>query len=71
MLWEVDIYPASGQPDRTASVVAGALFAENSAWPFWFFVAGMAICLGIGLTIYFGARTRMTPEPTPGVASQA
>ena len=24
MLWEVDIYPASGQPDRNASVVAAA-----------------------------------------------
>ncbi len=66
------IYGASGTIALIiASVVAGALFAENSAWPFWFFVAGMAICLGIGLIIYFGARTRMSPEPTPGVASQA
>ena len=35
-----------------ASVVAGALFEADLAYPFWFFVIGMAICLVVGLVIY-------------------
>lgn len=48
-----------------ASVVAGALWERNSAWPFWFFVAGMAICLGVGLLVFFGTRARPSPELVP------
>ena len=39
-----------------ASVVAGRLFEEGIGRPFWFFVAGLAVCLVIGLAIYRSAQ---------------
>jgi MFS family permease len=50
-----------------ASVIAGALFEADLAYPFWFFVVGMAICLVVGLVIYRGGRApadrRSAPVP--------
>jgi DHA1 family multidrug resistance protein-like MFS transporter len=43
-----------------ASVVAGQLFDEGIGLPFWFFVAGLALCLVIGLAIYRSARLKVT-----------
>jgi DHA1 family multidrug resistance protein-like MFS transporter len=41
-----------------ASVAAGALWEQQSSWPFWFFVGGMAVCLALGLLIFYGLRWR-------------
>jgi MFS transporter, DHA1 family, multidrug resistance protein len=38
-----------------ASVVAGALFEADMAYPFWFFIVGMVVTLAIGLLVYRGA----------------
>jgi MFS family permease len=46
----------------TASVVAGGLFEIDIGLPFWFFVAGIAVCLVAGLVIY-----RSGDRPTPAV----
>lgn len=57
------IYGASGTIALiVASIVAGALWERGSALPFWFFVAGMAICLVLGLLVYYGHRLRRAPE---------
>jgi len=58
------IYGATGTIALiVASIVAGALWERQSSLPFWFFVAGMAVCLVLGLLVYFGLRPRTTPEP--------
>ena len=46
-----------------ASVVAGALFEQDMAFPFWFFIVGMVVCLAIGLLIYRGASATSPSEP--------
>lgn len=38
-----------------AAMVSGALFEEGIGYPFWFFVAGLAVCLVVGLLIYRSA----------------
>jgi MFS transporter, DHA1 family, multidrug resistance protein len=43
-----------------ASLVAGALFDRGIALPFWFFVAGVAICLVVGLAVYRSAGPRVS-----------
>jgi MFS family permease len=48
-----------------ASVVAGALFDANMAYPFWFFVIGMAVCLVVGLVIYRGGRAGVEERTRP------
>ena len=48
-----------------ASVVAGALFEADLAYPFWFFVVGMAICLVVGLVIYRGGRAPADQRSAP------
>ena len=48
-----------------ASVVAGALFEENLAYPFWFFIVGMVVCLVIGLLIYRGAPSTAEQRSVP------
>ena len=53
-----------------ASVVAGALFEADLAYPFWFFVIGMAICLVVGLVIYRGGRAP-AEEPSRPLAESA
>jgi MFS family permease len=50
-----------------ASVVAGAAFELGIGLPFWLFVAGMIVCLVVGLLIYRGAR-RPLPSAQPGPA---
>jgi MFS family permease len=45
-----------------ASIVAGALFEEAIAYPFWFFIGGMAVALVIGLLIYRGASASTAHE---------
>jgi MFS transporter, DHA1 family, multidrug resistance protein len=39
-----------------AATVSGVLFEEGIGYPFWFFVAGLAVCLAVGLLIYRGGR---------------
>jgi MFS family permease len=51
-----------------ASVVAGTLFEIRIDLPFWFFVAGITICLVLGLLIYRGVRPGLEnaePEAAP------
>jgi MFS family permease len=58
------IYGASGTVALiVASLAAGVLWESNSSWPFWFFVAGMAISLALGLLIYYGPRMRRSSPP--------
>lgn len=45
-----------------ASVMAGALWEQNSTWPFWFFVVGMAVCLALGLLVLYGLHWRRSPQ---------
>jgi MFS family permease len=52
-----------------ASVVAGALFERDIAYPFWFFVIGVAVCLVIGLLIYRGASEPARQGAAPLVES--
>jgi hypothetical protein len=57
------IYGASGTIALIiASITAGALWERNSTWPFWFFVIGMAICVAAGLLVYYGLRSRLSPQ---------
>ena len=46
-----------------ASIVAGYLFERDIALPFWFFIAGMGVCLVIGLLIYRSARRPLAAGP--------
>jgi MFS family permease len=58
-----------------ASLAAGWLFEQGIGLPFWFFVAGMAICLVAGLLIYRSAdppaaeRASGAPLSSPSPAS--
>jgi MFS family permease len=53
------IYGASGTIALIiASITAGALWEQHSAWPFWFFVIGMAVCLVLGVLVYYGLHWR-------------
>jgi MFS family permease len=54
-----------------ASVVAGALFELDIAYPFWFFVVGMAVCVVIGLLIYRGAQPAGSRDAPEARASSA
>jgi MFS transporter, DHA1 family, multidrug resistance protein len=45
-----------------ASVVAGALFEADIAYPFWFFIVGMVVTLAIGLLVYRGATVSSEAE---------
>jgi len=57
------IYGASGTIALIiASIAAGALWERNSSWPFWFFVVGMSICVAAGLVVYYGLRSRLSPQ---------
>ena len=66
------IYGASGTVALiVASIAAGALWAQNSTWPFWFFVIGMAICVTAGLLVYYGLRSRLSPQLTTEAAGRS
>ncbi len=50
-----------------ASIVAGQLFERGIGLPFWFFVAGMIVCLIAGLLIYRSAES----SPTASASASA
>jgi MFS family permease len=54
-----------------ASLAAGALWARDPAWPFWFFVVGASICLAIGLAINWLTHRPTVAEPDRGSLAEA
>lgn len=59
------IYGASGTIALiVASIAAGALWEQGSALPFWFFVIGVAVTLGLGVLVYYGFQWRRRPHAT-------
>jgi MFS family permease len=53
-----------------ASVAAGGLFERGIALPFWFFVAGIAISVVVGLLIYRSERAPTVAAPADPAAAR-
>ncbi len=54
-----------------SSVLSGALWEMGRPYPFWFYAAGVALSLALGMLVYSGALSRLFGRVTPTVETPA